>query len=422
MLSVYRIVSWLYPTIPLIAAVVASIATRRKHSIAPMRTYLRTCTLGTILGVAMVFAYAMVMRGSISVWQAAVTCWWVTASLFIIQALNLAVEALLSQVLRLGATGEKSECCAVAGFAAALLRALVVFAAGAAYLSAVGISYRPRLTHPGDPRTILDVAYEPVRFPATDGVRLAAWWIPAQPTIRTDHFASRNWGRDTVILCPGFAADKASQLTLARDLVPNGFNVLALDFRAQGRSDGHFSTFGALERRDVLGAVRWLRQHHAGGCDRILGLGVDTGAAALIGAAADPGPDGQAIDAVAVVDPFDNLDGLIRDLAEDRLLPLPGWWASHVALPVAHAQFGARFSDFSPHRDLQFLGPRPLFVLQSSDDPIFATQSGADFYDAAFQPKYLFAPKKESREKLLFKDPRASQALRIFFAGARSMI
>ncbi len=420
--DIYPIVSWLYPTIPLIAAVVAGVATRRKQSVGPMRTFVRTCTLGTILGVTMVFAYAKLMGGSISVWQAAVTCWWVTASLFVIQSLNLAIEALLSRTLRLGAADGKSECCAAAGFAAAMFRAMIVFMAGTAYLGAVGVSYRPRLTHPGDPRSMMDVAYEPVHFPATDGVRLAAWWIPAQPTVRTDRFALRDWGRQTVILCPGLGADKASQLMLAHDLVPNGFNLLAMDFRGQGRSDGHFSTFGDLERRDVLGAVRWLRSHHAPACNRILGLGVNTGAVALVGAAADPGPEGQAIDAVAVVDPFDDPDRLIHDVAEDRLLPLPGWWAAHVALPVAHAQLGVRFSNFSPFRDVQLLSPRPLLVLQSDDDPIFTPQSSAAFYNAAFQPKYLFSPSKESREKLLFKDQRASRALRIFFAEARSML
>ncbi len=422
MISAYRVVSWLYPTIPLIAAIVASIATRRKQSVAPMRTYLRTCVLGTILGVATILAYAMVMGGSISVWQAAVACWWVTASLFVIQSLNLLVEGLLSRALRLGATDDRRQCCPAAGFAAAVFRATIVFLAGAAYLSAVGISYRPRLTHPGNPRTLMNVDFEQVHFSATDGVRLDAWWIPARQTMRTDRLGLRDWGRDTIILCPGFGADKASQLMLTRDLIPNGFNVLALDFRAQGKSDGHFSTFGNLERRDVLGAVHWIRTQHAQACNRVLGLGVDTGAAALIGAAADPGPDGQAIDAVALVDPFDGLDEAIHDVAEDRLLPLPGLWATRVALPVAAAQLGGRLSGFSPHRDVQLLWPRPLLVLQSTDDPFFSPHAGAAFYAAAYQPKYLFAPKNEPRQKLLFRDERVSQALRIFFAGARSMI
>jgi len=269
---------------------------------------------------------------------------------------------------------------------------------------------------------MLIAPFESVRFPATDGVRLAAWWIPACRTARTDGHPAHEWGQDTVILCPGLGADKASQLPLVRDLVPNGYNVLALDFRAHGESEGHFSTFGDLERRDVLGAVRWVRTHHADEARRILGLGVNTGAAALVGAAADSGPEGQAIDAVAVFEPFDDLPSLVTRISEDHLLPLPGWATVHLALPIAGAQLGTKLGQWSPRHDIQFLWPRPLLVIQGETDPLFPSSSARSFYDAAQEPKYSYWPEKMPRDKLLFSDKRASLMVRIFFGSAREMI
>ena len=70
---------------------------------------------------------------------------------------------------------------------------------------------------------------------------------------------------------------------------------------------------------------------------------MNTGAAVLLGAAADPGPDGQAIDAVALLEPFDDLPSLVKQFAADHVLPLPGWVAVHLAIPVAVGQLAAAF-------------------------------------------------------------------------------
>src|SRR4029078_1443198 len=99
-----------------------------------------------------------------------------------------------------------------------------------------------------------------------------AWWIPG---------ASGETGR-TILLCHGHSANKATQLSLVRKLVPIGYNVLAIDFRGHGESAGQLTSFGDLERRDVLGAVRWLRATHPEATHKIFGLGASMGAAALI--------------------------------------------------------------------------------------------------------------------------------------------
>src|SRR5207237_8058214 len=97
----------------------------------------------------------------------------------------------------------------------------------------------------------------------------------------------------------GLASSKSNQLILARRLVPGGYNCLAIDFRAHGQSAGQLTTFGATEKRDVLAAIHWLREHHADESKPIVGVGANMGAAALISAAADDSSEGNSLAAVA---------------------------------------------------------------------------------------------------------------------------
>src|SRR4028118_415902 len=89
------------------------------------------------------------------------------------------------------------------------------------------------------------LGYEEVWLPSTDGVRLKAWWIP-------------NGGSDrAAILIHGWGGDKSDE-HLPKTLPVyhrEGYNVLAIDLRAHGESDGGRRTLGYRETRDALGAL-----------------------------------------------------------------------------------------------------------------------------------------------------------------------
>ena len=198
------------------------------------------------------------------------------------------------------------------------------------------MTYRPRASAIDNPQSLFKWNYEQVSFNSTDGIPLSAWWIPAP------HGESMS----TVILCPG--GDKASQLSLVKRLRPAGYNVLVFDFRGNGDSGGQLCSYGDLERRDVLGAMRWLRQAHPRACRKVTGIGVSIGGAALIAAAADPSPEGQNIDAIAVYETYDRLDREVGVMV-DQFVPLPfSWFVKHVGLPLAGVQVGADLTSFAP--------------------------------------------------------------------------
>jgi len=117
---------------------------------------------------------------------------------------------------------------------------------------------------------------EVVSLRSTDGISLKAWWMPSAGSARAN-----------VIIAHGVDHTRQVMLPRAAFLVRGGYNVLALDLRGHGESAAQYASPGYLESRDVLGAIRYVRDRgeHA----PIILLGLSYGAAAVVLAAAQSG-------------------------------------------------------------------------------------------------------------------------------------
>jgi fermentation-respiration switch protein FrsA (DUF1100 family) len=292
-----------------------------------------------------------------------------------------------------------------------LLRASIVFCIGLPYVLATVMTYRPRVLTAANPQTLFQWDYQRVEFPATDGTRVVGWWIPSP---------AADSGQ-TVLLCPGSNADKATQLSLVRRLLPAGYNVLVFDFRAHGESGGQLCSFGDLERNDVLGAMRWLRQTHPSACRKVDGLGVSTGGAALLAAAADPSPEGQNIDAIAIYDTYDRLDNVVGSLVNE-FVPSPlSWFVDHLGLPLAGYQVGASLQNFSPASQIKAIWPRPVLIIHGMDDEFIPFEEGQALYDSALEPKLNFWISRCNHAGALKNDP-AARLVKKYFDSAQRVI
>lgn len=283
----------------------------------------------------------------------------------------------------------------------------MLFGIGLPYILAAVLTYRPRVMPLDTPMSLFGWRFNAVSFAAVDGVRLAGWWIPAE----------RGPANRTVVLCHGLAGGKASQLFLARRLLNGGYNVLAFDFRAHGESSGQLTSFGALEGRDVLGAIHWLRATHPDACEKVVGLGVSTGAAALISAAGDASPDAQYIDAVAVCGTYGRFDSVIDTTTRDYIPRPLQWLVGHVGEPLASMQTGTDLTRFSPAVAVKALWPRPLLVIHGVDDEIIPFENGQALFDAALQPKYDFWIERAGHVESM-TNPDAGRVIKRFFDEA----
>ena len=158
--------------------------------------------------------------------------------------------------------------------------ALVVLAACGVVVGATVVQVRrdttpERLDPPAVDFQAMHVPVEDVQFPASDGVPLAGWLLPAAP------------GAPGVILCHDVGSSRGALLNLAIRLHGDGFTVLLFDFRGHGQSGGSRSTLGLEEKRDVLGAVDVLMRQLGPDTKRLGVYGVGMGAHAAVLAAAD---------------------------------------------------------------------------------------------------------------------------------------
>jgi uncharacterized protein len=147
----------------------------------------------------------------------------------------------------------------------------------------------------------LTIEHEDVTFSARDGLKLAGWFFPA---VRSDRALVMVHGRNGCRSCEfdGNFPKLAEQLHAA------GYNILMIDLRGHGQSEGTHLTSGEEERWDVLGAADWL---HARGFTQIGVLGVSMGAASTVRAASEP-DGGQAIRAMVLDSCFADFDQLLE--------------------------------------------------------------------------------------------------------------
>jgi dienelactone hydrolase len=118
-----------------------------------------------------------------------------------------------------------------------------------------------------------------VSFGASDGVRLAGWYVPGR-------------NGTAVVLAHGSHGDRSDTLAHLRLLAGAGYGVLAYDARGHGESSGATNAAGWQGREDVAGAAAFLRRQ--AGVERVAALGLSMGAEEALRAAAG----GVALDAV----------------------------------------------------------------------------------------------------------------------------
>jgi dipeptidyl aminopeptidase/acylaminoacyl peptidase len=216
------------------------------------------------------------------------------------------------------------------------------------------------------------LSFEPVTFATADGLRLAGWHIP-----------SHNGA--TVILCHGTGGTRADMLPQAALLAEHGYGSLLFDFRAHGESEGEMLTYGYGETDDVLAAVDYLLSRPDVDRQRIGILGGSLGAATAIRAAARSAH----LKAVVAESAFTSLEDEIA-CSFKAFSGLPAFPFAPFTIAFAQRQTGLHISEVRPIDDIPSIAPRPVFIIQGTDDDLIPTEQGFRLYEAAGEPKELW--------------------------------
>ncbi|QOV92127.1 alpha/beta hydrolase [Humisphaera borealis] len=217
--------------------------------------------------------------------------------------------------------------------------------------------------------------FEPTTFEVRDVIadgklKLAAWWMAADEA-----------SQKTVVVVHGYADAKVGALAWAPVWHELGFNILAVDLRAHGDSEGVLCTGGFAERHDLEQVVHQLVAGKPQETRTLMLFGVSLGAAAVAGTAALLAPiDGPAaapplLAGVVLESPF--ADFRSASMAHFDLLGLPGGRIAWLALRHAERLTSARFDDVRPVDLIGRIGC-PLLVLAASNDAYLDAEESAD--------------------------------------------
>jgi hypothetical protein len=249
-----------------------------------------------------------------------------------------------------------------------LRRAGIAFAAVlAAYWLVVPVAIAILATH----RPRADVApaelgrpYEELTIRTSDGLDLAAWYVPSLNGAAVISYPTRR-----------------GKMAQARMLVRHGYGVLLLDARGYDGSEGDPNLFGWAGARDIDAAVSWLQGRPAVTGGRIGGIGFSVGGEMMLQAAAS----NRGLRAVV------SEGAGVRSVREDLIRGPRGW----LALPASAVQTTAVavLSGTGPPPSLTDLvpriSPRPVLL-------VYAGRGGGgeelnpDYYRAALAPKGLW--------------------------------
>jgi pimeloyl-ACP methyl ester carboxylesterase len=196
--------------------------------------------------------------------------------------------------------------------------------------------------------------------PSGERLRIAGWWI-AHPN---------GLGR-CVVMLHGYADAKIGAMAWGPLWHRLGFNILAIDLRAHGYSEGKFSTAGCRERYDVSQVIDQLRTARAGESRQIILFGVSLGAA-VAAATASLRDD---VTAVVLDSPYAHFENTA--IAHMQRLGAPGPLIGHAALRFAQKIADVDFADVRLDRMLANI-TAPVAIIGAADDELLGDSDRAE--------------------------------------------
>jgi fermentation-respiration switch protein FrsA (DUF1100 family) len=230
-----------------------------------------------------------------------------------------------------------------------------------------------QLTTPGrnsDIGTLADISHQDVTLTTADGLKLSAWYVPGPKSA-------------AVVIVHGIHANRAYMNPQAVILAQAGYQLLLLDLRGHGLSEGDMVTYGGREALDVEAAVDYLAA--LPNVKHIGALGHSLGGAAMVRAAADD----PRLQALVIQSSYSSLAQVV-DESFNKFAVLPKWPFAPLVIALAEFRTGVDMEQINSVHDLAIMPARPVFIIHGADDDLFPSRYAQEMYAAARGPKELW--------------------------------
>lgn len=217
----------------------------------------------------------------------------------------------------------------------------------------------------------LGLEYENIEFTSReDRLTMRGWYLPSDGSERI------------IIMVHGAEANRADpnvgMLDIAAELVNYDFNVLMLDLRGHGESDGERISAGYHERKDLLGAIDFVKEH---GFEHIGVLGFSMGASTALMTAAES----TDIDCIVSDSCFADLADIMGREFKART-GFPEFFLSPV-LSMVNLMYGVDFKAVKPVVSVPLISPRPILFIHGAEDTFIPLEHAYRLLEASQNPE-----------------------------------
>ncbi|MBS4220386.1 alpha/beta fold hydrolase [Bacillus sp. FJAT-49711] len=206
------------------------------------------------------------------------------------------------------------------------------------------------------------INYQDIEILSKDGkTKLSGWVLEPEGQPKMNIIFSHGYGENRV-------EEGMPFLPLAKELLEDGYRIIAFDFRHSGNSDGEMTTIGAKEKLDLLGVINWTKKNYK---EPIGLLGVSMGASTSLMAAAET----DDVAAVVADSPFSDLHEYLKKNMT-KWSDLPNFPFTPLILGILPLMTKLDINDASPMSGLDRLATLPvLFIHNKGDELIPYTES-----------------------------------------------
>ena len=197
------------------------------------------------------------------------------------------------------------------------------------FLFALHLGFRaPRTRETKTPKEF-GLEYQEVSIPTIANKKLFAWLLAAKNS------------QSSIIILHGWGGNSEWMLPIAKPFYDAGINVLLIDSRCHGNSDG--ASFSSLPRfaEDMGSAIDWLKENHPKQSQKLALLGHSVGAGAVLLEASRR----TDIDAVISISAFAHPEWMMKRFLGG--FPIPNIIIS-IILSYVQWLIGLRFASFAP--------------------------------------------------------------------------